>query len=51
MMKKHKHGTGQTRMININDTYLAPKSGFIFPARTGAKYPCLHYQDVYDHVR
>ena len=39
------------KMIKIEDTYLVPKSGFIFPARRGAKYPYLHYHDVYDHVR
>ena len=39
-------------MINIEDTDLAPKSGFfIFPSRAGPNGPYLHYHDVYDHVR
>ena len=50
-LKKHKHGEGKMKMIKIEDTYLVPKSGFIFPARKGAKYPYLHYHAVYDHVR
>ena len=51
MLTKHKHGEGKLKIIKIKDTYLVPKSGFIFPARKGAKYPYLHYHDVYDHVR
>ena len=50
-LKKHKHGTCRAKIINIGDTYLAPKSGFTFPARKGAKYPYLHDHAVYDHVR
>ena len=44
-------GKGKTKLIKIKDAYLAPKSGFIFPSRSGAKCPYLHYHAVYDHVR
>ena len=50
-LKKHNNGKGKMDMIKSKDTYLVPKSGFIFPARKGAKYPYLHYHAVYDHVR
>ena len=36
-LKKHKHGKGKMKLIKIKDTYLAPKSGFIFLSRSGAK--------------
>ena len=50
-LKKHKHWKGKANLIKIKDSYLAPKSGFIFPSRSGAKRPYLHYHAVYDHVR
>ena len=49
--KKHKHGKGKMEMISIKETYVIPKTGYIFPSRTKAINPFLHYHAVYDHVR
>lgn len=50
-LKKHKHGKGNSKLIKVENTFVAPKSGFLFASREGAKYPYLHYHAVYDHVR
>ena len=49
--KKHKHGKGKRKMISIKQTYVIPKSGYMFPSRKKAVRPFLHYHAVYDHVR
>ncbi len=47
----HKHGRGRAKTIELHETYSPPKSGFLFPSRSKAKRPYLHYHAVYDHVR
>ena len=49
-MKKHKHGKGKQKTISIKDTYVIPKTGYIFTSRKGAKTPYLHYHAVYAHA-
>lgn len=49
--KKHKHGKGEHKTISIKETYVIPKTGYIFPSRKKAARPFLHYHAVYDHVR
>ena len=49
--KKHKHGKGKQKTISVKDTYVIPKTGYIFPSRKKATHPFLHYHAVYDHVR
>ena len=49
--KKHKHGKGEDKTIAIKETYVIPKTGYIFPSRKKATRPFLHYHAVYDHVR
>jgi hypothetical protein len=48
--KKHKHGKGKKKMISIKETYVIPKTGYMFPSGTKATNPFLHYHAVYDHV-
>ena len=49
--KKHKHGKGKQKTISVKETYVIPKTGFMFPSRKNAARPFLHYHAVYDHVR
>ena len=49
--KKHKHGKGNLKMIAVKESYIIPKTGYIFPSRKNAARPYLHYHAVYDHVR
>ena len=49
--KKHKYGKGKGKTICVNETYVIPKQGYLFPSRRKATRPFLHYHAVYDHVR
>ena len=49
--KKHKHGKGNLKMIEVTESYIIPKTGYIFQSRKNATRPYLHYHAVYDHVR
>ena len=49
--KKHKHGKGKNKEISVSETYIIPKTGYIFRSRKKASRPFLHYHAVYDHVR
>ena len=51
LKKKHKHGKGKDKIISIKQTYVIPKTGYLFPSRKKATQPFLHYHAVYDHVR
>ncbi len=49
--KRHKHGKGPKKSINVKDVYKPPKKGYLFQARSKAKRAHLHYQAVYAHIR
>ena len=49
--KKHKHGKGKGKTICVDETYVIPRKGYLFPSRRKAIRPFLHYHAVYDHVR
>jgi hypothetical protein len=49
--KRHKHGKGPAKRIQIKDVYKPPMHGFLFQARSNASRKHLHYHAVYDHIR
>ena len=50
-VKKHKHGKGAKRLINYEEFFAIPASGYIFKARANATHQHLHYIAIYHHVR
>ena len=54
--KGHKHGTIKSgskkrKVIEVEDTYKVPESGFLFTSRKNAKNDHVHYHAVYSHVK
>ena len=54
--KGHKHGTIKSgskkrKVIEVEDTYEVPESGFLFTSRKNAKNDHVHYHAVYSHVK
>lgn len=57
--KGHKHGKAgnekkkkkKKKVIELEDTYILPESGFLFTSRKKAKNGHLHYHAIYSHVK
>ena len=49
--RKHRFGKGAKKLIEYEDTYHVPESGFLFTSRAKAKKESLHYHAIYAHVK
>ena len=49
--KKHKHGKGKSKLIDVTTTFKLPEKGYLFKSRRNAQRGHLHYHAVWAAVR